>query len=220
MLKPGTQFSIFFIIIVLFWNCTTDKKVNTEAVQQEIASREIKKVSEAEILEKATEIGNEISAAAKMTLGKNLKAALSDGGVENAISFCNLNAMPLVDSLNKKFDARIKRVTLKTRNPNDFPNDIERKILDAYAYQWKDSIALKENVQKLDSDNYLFNKPILVDNELCLKCHGVLGQALTQSTSDFIKSRYPLDKAIGYKIGDLRGMWSITLSKKKVIQSM
>ena len=220
MLRYKLKYCFLLFTVVLFWNCTSDRKINNEAVQKEIAAREIKKVTEAEIIDKVAEIGDDIAQAAKMTLGKNLKAALNEGGIEHAINFCNLNAMPLVDSLNGIFDAKIKRVTLKARNPDDFPDDIERKILDAYAYQWKDSIPLKSNVQRFDDSSYLFTKPILVDNALCLTCHGVLGETLDQSTNEFIKSRYPLDEATGYKIGDFRGMWSITMSKKKVIQSM
>jgi hypothetical protein len=31
---------------------------------------------------------------------------------------------------------------------------------------------------------------------------------------------YPEDKAIGHKIGDLRGMWSIRIPKKEVVKKM
>ena len=34
-----------------------------------------------------------------------------------------------------------------------------------------------------------------------------------------LKSKYPADMATDYNVGDLRGMWSITIAKKKVVQS-
>jgi len=214
----GIAFSFFFLFSVFY--CSSDKKVDTESVKKEINSREIKKVTQAEIINKVQELGNSVALSTKQTLGKNLQSALQSGGVENAISFCNLNAMPLVDSLSKKYGAVIKRVSLKVRNPKDVPTELEREILEAYEYQMKNSAEMKSNVQAMGEDQYLFTKPILVENALCLTCHGTFENGLTQETDDFIKSKYPEDKATGYEIGDLRGMWSITFPEKEIIQSL
>jgi cytochrome c551/c552 len=44
----------------------------------------------------------------------------------------------------------------------------------------------------------------------CIKCHG--GKTdITESTQKMIAQKYPNDKAIGYQMGDLRGMWKIKL---------
>lgn len=220
MIKKGLYLIGFAFILSLSLSCTNDKKVDSRAIKEEIENRKIKKVTEAEIVAKVHELGDEIALKTKKALGKKLKNAIQNGGVENAISFCNLNAMPLVDSLSSKFSAEIRRVTLKARNPNNHPDNLERELLDAYAYQWKDSIPLQTNVQALEGSKYLFTKPILVDNTLCLGCHGTTENGLLKETLDFIKSKYPNDKATGYEIGDLRGIWSITISKKKVVLSM
>lgn len=219
MLNRGFFVLFIFSTIIFCYSCTSDKRIDKEAVQKELKNREIKKISEAEIVEKVHEIGNSIALQTKQTLGKNLKNALENGGVENAISFCNTAAMPLVDSLNKTLGANIRRVSDKARNPNDLPSVLEKKLLEAYAYQWKDAIDMKTNVQAISGEQYLFTKPILVDNALCLTCHGSPENGLNQETDDFIKSKYPADKATGYALGDLRGMWSITIAKKKVVQS-
>lgn len=208
-----------FVILSAAWSCTSDKKVNNDAVRQEIKSREIIKVSDAEIVEKAHEIGNAIAAASKKTLGQNLQKAMKEGGPERAISFCNLNAAPLTDSLSKAYGAQIKRVSLKARNLGDIPDATERDLLEAYAFQMNDSIPLQSNVQELEGDIYLFSKPILIDNALCLTCHGTVGTTMNQEIDDLIKSKYPNDQATGYNIGDLRGMWSIVLNKKNIVQS-
>lgn len=215
-----TSFIGLVLFLSLLWSCTTDKKVSSDAVREEIKSREIKKITEAELVSKVHEIGNTIALSTKKTLGKNLQNAMQNGGVENAIDFCNLNAMPLVDSLSQYFGAEIRRVSFKVRNQLDLPNDLEQELLEAYAYQWKDSLALQANVQALENDTYLFTKPILIDNALCLSCHGTNANGMLKETEDFIKLKYPEDKAVGYQLGDLRGMWSIVIPKKKVVQSM
>lgn len=222
MLKQNKGYFLIGLVILygFLWSCTSDKKTDSEAVRKEIKNREIKKVTEAEIVNKVHEIGNLITLSAKKTLGSNLKKALQNGDVEGAISFCNLNAMPLVDSLSLSFDAGIRRVSLKARNPNDIPSDLEKELLEAYDFQWNDSIPLQTNVQSIEGNKYLFSKPIFVDNALCLTCHGTSENGLLKETEDFIKSKYPADQAIGYNIGDLRGMWSITISKKSVVQSL
>lgn len=207
-------------LILFFSQCTSDKKVDTEAVKNEIKSREIKKVTEAEIVSKVLELGKSVALGSKQTLGKNLQQALQEGGVENAIDFCNLKAMPLVDSLSKNYNATIRRVSLKVRNPEDYPTELEKQILEAYQFQLNDSIAPQANVQPIGEDQYLFTQPIMVESALCLTCHGKPDNGFLKETSDFIKSKYPEDQATGYEIDDLRGMWSITFPKKKVIQSM
>jgi len=49
---------------------------------------------------------------------------------------------------------------------------------------------------------------------LCEKCHGKIGSTLKEADYASIKSLYPEDMAIGYKTGDLRGMWSISFLEK------
>ncbi len=207
-------------ILAISWSCSSDKKVDTAAVRKELNDREIKKATEAEIISKVHEIGNSIVLQTQQTLGKNLQNALQTGGVENAIEFCNLNAMPLVDSLNKHLDTRIRRVTFKARNQGDLPDSIESAILKAYAFQSTDSVPKTSNVQSMDDKTFLFTKPIIVENALCLTCHGEIGNGMAQETDDYIKSLYPEDQASGYQIGDLRGMWSIRISRKKAVQSL
>ncbi len=200
--------------------CTSDKKVDTAAVHREIESREIIKVTEAELVSKALNVGDKIAAAAKMELGKNLKSALQEGGVQHAISFCNMNAMPIMDSLSTKYGATIRRVSLKPRNPNDNPGKIEKELLEAYQYQHQNSLPMESNVQTVDQKSFLFTKPIMIDNALCLTCHGTPENGLSMENKAFLQSKYPDDKATGYQLGDFRGMWSITLSRKKLVLDM
>ena len=50
-------------------------------------------------------------------------------------------------------------------------------------------------------------------NDLCLKCHGKIGEELTQENADLIKKYYPNDLAVGYGKGGFRGVWSIGFEK-------
>lgn len=50
-------------------------------------------------------------------------------------------------------------------------------------------------------------KPIMVQSK-CLLCHGLSDQ-IPESIRITLKQRYPFDRAIGYKAGELRGAGSI-----------
>jgi hypothetical protein len=47
---------------------------------------------------------------------------------------------------------------------------------------------------------------------MCLKCHGTPGQEIQTETLKRIQQLYPNDKAIGYGVNEVRGMWSITFN--------
>jgi hypothetical protein len=138
-------------------------------------------------------------------------------GVVGALEYCNVNAFPLIDSLSTYFSAKIKRVSNRSRNEKDNPNDMEKQLLDAYQYNLENSLELSPGVQKIDDNNYLYTKPIILNSGLCLQCHGQVGTDLDESFAEQIRELYPDDNALGHKINDLRGMWSITLDKKALV---
>lgn len=209
------------VLILAFSACDMrDRKVSSEALKEEISQREIKRVNEAQIFEKASQIGEQIATTSQKTLGSSLKMAISEQGLEHAIEYCNLQAMPLSDSLSEKFGAQIRRTSLKVRNPSNRPNDLETKILEAYAYNAENGLELIPNLQRIDQDYLLYTRPILLENALCLNCHGTPGEEINDPQMELLRLFYPDDKAVGYELGQLRGMWSIRLSQKEVVLAL
>ncbi len=144
-------------------------------------------------------------------LSQNLQKAMKEGGVSNAVNYCNLTASPLVDSLELLNNVSIKRTSLKIRNPNNKPADYERMQLEKYQKQFELGKKLKPTLYS-HNDQTTFYAPIHV-MPLCQKCHGTIGGELMKEDYETIQNLYPTDKAIGYKSGDLRGMWSITFKE-------
>jgi hypothetical protein len=60
----------------------------------------------------------------------------------------------------------------------------------------------------------------VINNAQCLNCHGTPGKEVLPENHELIKGLYPQDRATGYSMDDLRGMWSIRLSKKEIIKSL
>jgi len=183
-------------------------------------NRKIKRVTKSEILDEASEKGEILAATAQKSLSETLSAKIQESGLVPAIEHCNVVAQPLVDSLSMAYGATIRRVSSKLRNPVDKPDQIEQEILEAYEYAMENSVSLESNVQEVGDQEILFTKPILISNPLCLNCHGTIGKEILDENYDAIKSLYPQDSAVGYNLGDLRGMWSIRFQKKELIMKM
>ncbi len=217
-----TKYITLIFITYALVGCEPNGKKPSEMTTQELLkSREIKRISDIDILESAKKRGNELSTLAQKSLGAKLKSAMKSGGVPHAIEFCNLMAIPTMDSLTTTYGAEIKRVSFKNRNEKNIPNTLEAEILEAYAYNVAKELPITEAVQMMeDGYNVLYTKPIRINNPLCLNCHGTLGSQTSDSNYALIKSLYPKDSAINYKLNELRGMWSITLSKKEIIKGM
>lgn len=152
--------------------------------------------------------GKEIAQNTFKVLGGNLKQAMSNGGIENAINYCNANASILMDSLSNHYNANISRTSNKLRNEANSPTATEQTIIDNYINGGE----MKPIVKLLDNGNTAFYAPIKM-KPLCISCHGTVGKTISNEDYAAIKNHYPNDKAIGYVVDDLRGIWSIEIKK-------
>jgi hypothetical protein len=183
-------FIIVGICLLLFSNCFDNAKSNDSAKNN--------------VEQNYKEQGKEIAAKTFMSLSTNLQKAMKEGGVAKAVKYCNLAASPIVDSLQLVYNAKIKRTSLKIRNPNNRPTDTERMQLQRFRDQFDKGEALSSIIE--EKDNQInFYAPIQFMG-LCGKCHGKIGKELKMEDYEIIQKLYPLDKAINYQNGDLRGM--------------
>jgi len=196
---------ILFIAVIAFSACSS--KENTEGMHEK--AEEKIQFTEEEKKEYRGK-GKEIVGVTLKSLGKNLMKSLKEKGVAHATEFCNLKASPLVDSLQKTHNVLIRRATLKPRNPENMANAQEQAVINAYLEQMKaGNTALQPVVEMSGADTVSFYSPIKIPAAVCLKCHGTPGQETANSDYKKINALYPEDKAIGYKEGEFRGIWSI-----------
>lgn len=186
--------SIIFGSIILLSLCT-DRTKKSESLEN---------ISKADYLTTGHMVAMETFA----TLSSNLQSAMKQGGVSNAVEYCNVAAVPLVDSLQQLHQVNIKRTSLKVRNPNNKPTDMEKEQLLMYQKQLSDGMEL-EPVLHESTEGVIYNAPIYV-MPFCQRCHGSVGTDITNRDYEHIMNLYPLDQATDYQSGDLRGMWSIT----------
>ncbi len=145
------------------------------------------------------------------TLGKNMKKKMKDGGVTKALDFCSNEAYTLTEKVNRQLPrgVRVKRISNKYRSPANKPTDNEAAVLKTFADMKELNVILpKYVVEQVDTHTYKYYKPLLINNKVCLKCHGTIKDIELKRE---IASKYPLDSALGYKMGDLRGAVVVTI---------
>ncbi|WP_304546252.1 Tll0287-like domain-containing protein [Sulfurimonas microaerophilic] len=164
-------------------------------------------------LQDVTQKGETSTKLLLQTLGNNMKMHMKHGGAMEALDFCTQEAQNLTGDVNKKLPegVSVRRITLKTRNPMNMPTDDEAKVLeDLQKKQNSDKALPKHIIKQVGKDTYKFYKPLVITNPVCLKCHGDIQDDKLKTE---ISNRYPEDKAIHYKMGDLRGAIVTTVKK-------
>ena len=212
---------VFASICVLFHACGSDQKISREVFEEVQQANQVKKLSEVDIFNEALKWGEEISMEAQKQLMATLGKAMEEKGVSGAVEFCNVEALPILKEVSAQYGVSIRRVSNDYRNPADQPLEDEKMILEAYEYNQKNDIKHEPNLQKIkEGAVLLFTNAITIPSSLCLNCHGQPGKDIDEETLQKIDQLYPQDKAKGHAVGDLRGMWSIAIPQKKVINRL
>ncbi|MGF1555378.1 DUF3365 domain-containing protein [Paucihalobacter sp.] len=157
------------------------------------------------------DLGLEYAMSTKAILGKNLMGQIQKNGTEAAMDFCHVQAIPLTDSMANVHNANIKRVTDKPRNTANQANKEELE----YITHFKSVVANNQEPEAIvieDEKTVRFYYPITT-NAMCLQCHGKPTENITPKTLITLKDRYLNDKAIGYGLNEVRGIWSIKFDK-------
>jgi hypothetical protein len=150
---------------------------------------------------------------------KELKGILIEqiqtGGVVQAVAVCSDTAQLLTNEFGVERGVFIKRVSIKNRNKNNYPDDFEKRVLNRFELlkqnnELNNETEYAEIITEGDYKYLRYLKPILVQAE-CLNCHGNQTDMMPE-VSNLIVQEYPQDKATGYKVGDLRGAVSIKKS--------
>lgn len=209
------------ILSTLLFSCddiTNLKKDRRGGFNEEMRRNKIRKITEMQFIEMVQAKGIEITDTAQKLLSANLKQQIITNGTLEALTFCNINAYPLINEIAENYEVEIKRVSLKNRNQENKPNEMEKGILDAYQYNVDNKVDIAENIQKTKT-GFLYTKPIFILDGLCLNCHGNELE-IKEDVKNKLKELYPTDLALNYKLAELRGMWSVHFTRKTLTNMM
>jgi hypothetical protein len=161
----------------------------------------------AELVERAAE-GRAIADQFATELRTALQAAMAEGGPLAAIRVCNEDAPRIARAAAERSGAEVGRTSLKVRNPANAPDDHQRAVLADLEQELAASAggAPPERIHLLEDGSVRYMSAIVMQPP-CLACHG---ESLAAPVAEAIDALYPGDQARGYRIGELRGAFTIT----------
>ena len=212
------HFLYFLIPLVLLAACGQQERISKSVFDEVNKAMEAKKLSDSQIAQEAMSWGDSITTEAQQQLMANLHKAVNEQGAAGALDFCSVNAAPIIKELSDKYGVSIRRTSFRARNQDNLPTKEEFPILDAYLYNAENGIENEPNIQSIEGgDILLYTKAIVISTEFCLACHGEPTNDIEIGVLSKIDSLYPEDLARNFKVGDLRGMWSLKIPKKAVV---
>ncbi|CAK0744856.1 DUF3365 domain-containing protein [Gammaproteobacteria bacterium] len=138
------------------------------------------------------------------------KAKSEETGAVSAITTCHIKAPSVSQDISRSSGWSVGRTSLKLRNPKNQPDDWEAQVLRRFeerqqAGENPDKIEFSEVVTHGDKKEFRYMKAIPTIT-LCLNCHGTEIKPEIQAA---FKQFYPQDHATGFKVGDLRGAFTL-----------
>ena len=189
---------IFIILFLLITNISNSETTETTETNKSF------------ILNEAKKLLNETAKQYKNTLIHGLQ----QNNLKKALKYCNKEVEKLVSKEYEK-GFTIKRVSLRPRNKNNYPNLYEKEILEKF-----NKLSLKDNkdlalehsevIKDKNNNKFVYVKAIRI-KEVCLNCHG---SNINDDLKKEIQKLYPDDKAINYKLNDIRGAFVMYLKIK------
>lgn len=153
------------------------------------------------------------SRAAAQALGGQLMGELTAAlarSPEAAIEVCSARAPQIAQELSQARGARLGRTALRVRNPDNAPQEWQRRGLESFAASLAAgadpaTLEFTEVVKTGGAEERRWMKPIMTA-PLCLACHGT---TLSPEVAAAVADRYPADQAVGFAAGDLRGAFYV-----------
>jgi hypothetical protein len=155
--------------------------------------------------------------AAADTLQRDLLAALSEamsaGGPGAAMGVCNEKAPQIASRISRDTMVDIGRTALRVRNPANTPDSWEKDRLAFFAAELasgKPPAGMERYAVEQTPDGWRLRwmRPIVLQ-PMCTACHGT---DIDSGVAEILTALYPSDQATGFRVGELRGAFTATVS--------
>ncbi len=146
------------------------------------------------------------------TYAGQLKSALSqsikkDGAIA-AINVCARMSPKISFKLSEDSSWTINRTSLKPRNSANEPDAWEQSVMEKFLKQQQNGEVLHsiEHFELTENDTIFRYMKAIPTGQLCLTCHGT---NIASDLKEAIAVYYPDDKATDFKMGDMRGAFTL-----------
>jgi hypothetical protein len=143
-----------------------------------------------------------------------LQEEIARGGYEGAVQVCRDKAPAMARAASQDSGWGIRRVSLRQRNPMAVPDAWERAALEDFDRRAaaQEPPGQLERTEVVIEDGKAVQRYIraLPTIDLCTHCHGTPDR-ISPTVTAKLAALYPLDRATGYRPGEIRG--AITLRR-------
>jgi hypothetical protein len=141
---------------------------------------------------------------------RELTEALSRGGPASAIGFCHLDATFVSQRIGKEEGVAAGRTSDRLRNPTNAPRPWAAPLVSANAGRPAKSV---DGFVVDLGDRVGVLRPI-AERPMCAGCHGPVDK-LSPAVVRVLGDRYPIDRAVGFKDGEIRGWFWVEMPKQR-----
>lgn len=138
-----------------------------------------------------------------------LTRELERGGAAGAIKACHLDATAAAYRLSREHGVNLGRTSDRLRNPTNAPRPWAAGIVRQYAGRRAADV---EGFAVDLGDRVGVLRPIAL-RPMCTACHGAPDELDPRIEAE-LKERYPKDRAVGFRPGDVRGWFWVEIPKK------
>ena len=168
---------------------------------------EVKRIMPNDLLLATHWAGDSLTVTADTVLRQTLAREWAAGGIGRAAAFCRPETYALIDSLASVLKATAHRVSIpstdaaaSTTAPNPAAADTTRTI------------------GRQSQEVFSYQRAIVLNNSLCLRCHGVKGQDISEADYAILKQQFPQGIATGYHLSQPIGVWQLQLRREGVAE--
>lgn len=199
------------LALVLLSACRPDQIEHlrdTKRIAVEAENWQVKRITPQQLLRATQWAGDSLTRTAERELRQVLAQKLQEGGVAAALPYCRPAALPLTDSLARALQGSLSWASPRPRNP------AHRAALTPADLSPTDTAARR--VARPQPEEFSYQRPVVLTDQLCLRCHGQVGKDLSAADYALIRRQYPQDQATGYQLGQAAGVWRVRLPRAGV----
>jgi hypothetical protein len=191
------HFSVMLLVTV---SCREKSHVDTKVISQEVKNREIKRVTQADLLQEASLAGSAVVKAIEQNWIYALDNGIENKGVEYSKKFCIVPFIPGYDTIAGE-EIVIRKIGRGNKRGIMAADTTEQQLVAAYEYNVDHQLPLSPNVQVKDT-YLLYTSPIVFNKKMCYQCHGARETGKEENNNNFA------------------GIWSVKIARKKLVREM
>ncbi|WP_022825699.1 c-type heme family protein [Hymenobacter norwichensis] len=181
---------------------------NGKKIARDLENMTVKRILPADLLRATRWAGDSLTHHADRELRRVLAEKLQASGVAGALPYCRPETFASVDSVARVLEATVRRRSARPRNPANqatlSPTDLAPDTT--------------RQVARIGTDVFSYQRPIVLNDALCLRCHGEVGKDIAPADYALITKQFPQDKATGYQIGQAMGVWQVSMQRTGVAE--